>query len=286
MTRRNPHWRTTAAVVALLTGLGATLLAASPAAAEAPVGYVRLAHLSPDTPKVDVYLAKLDDASFKEQVFRHVGYGVMSNYLALPVGTYKVAMRLENQAPTVPPTLTTQVTVDAGNAYTVAGVGKHAGLGLTVLLDDLSRPSADKAKVRVIQASVKSPILDVALSDGTEIASGVNFASTTAYQVVDPGPWTLRLTPNGSSSVTTLSADLTAGSVYSLLVLDGTNGLKLELRADARGGATTPDGGIEAGAGGTAAKTNPLLMVGVGLVVVIALLVVALRMRRMAKHRS
>src|SRR5262245_48073634 len=78
-------------LAALITSFGAT-----PAyAVEGPVGYVRLAHLSPDTPKVDVYLSKVGDASFKEQVFQHVGYGVMSKYLTLPVGTYAVAMRKE-----------------------------------------------------------------------------------------------------------------------------------------------------------------------------------------------
>ena len=43
--------------------VGASLAFATPARAQAPVGYVRLAHLSPDTPDVDVYLSKQGDAT-------------------------------------------------------------------------------------------------------------------------------------------------------------------------------------------------------------------------------
>ena len=73
----------------LLAGTGALLLGTALAAAATPapasadtVGYVRLAHLSPDTPAVDVYLAAPDAA--KPQVFPGVGYGVVSDYLELP----------------------------------------------------------------------------------------------------------------------------------------------------------------------------------------------------------
>ena len=277
--RRSTGLRAAAAALAVtVISLGAF---AAPAHAEAPVGYVRLAHLSPDTPKVDVYLSKVGDSSFSTQVFQHVGYGTMSKYLALPVATYAVAMRGEDAPASDPAILTTQVTVTDGGAFTVAGVGKYGpGLGLKVLTDDLSRPANGKAKVRVIQASVAAPVLDVDLTDGTPVAKSVTFASTTNYQVVDPGTWTLRLRPNGTSSITTLSVDLDGGSVYSLLVLDSSNGLSLQLRADARGGATAPDGSVDAGGGGDSPWYS-VPMIAVGAVLVVALVLVAARLRRL-----
>jgi hypothetical protein len=273
---------------AVLLVAGVTTVVTTPAAAApAAVGYVRLAHLSPDTPEVDVYLSKIGDSSFKEQVFTHVGYGVMSKYLALPVGTYSVAMRQQGAPASSAPVLTTQVTVQANQAYTVAGVGKFAGLGLEVLTDDLRRPAGGKSKVRIIQASVASPVLDVARADGTSIAQDVAFASTTAYQVVDPGTWTLKLTPSGSAKATTVSCLLASGSVYSLLVLDSDNGLVVELRHDARGGASVPDGGVETGDGGRGlSPTGPLVLLGLALLVGVGLLAVALRMRRLATRHT
>ena len=278
---------------AVLIGLGVTPLLATPAAAEDAIGYVRLAHLSPDTPKVDVHLSKVGDSSFKEQKFEHVGYGVVSTYLPLPVGTYAVAMRKEGDPASSPPVLTTEVTVQAGAAYTVAGVGKFAGLGLKVLTDDLSRPTAGKSKVRVIQASVGTPVLDVSLANGTPIAKAVSFASATGYQLVKPGTWTLALKGTGSAAVTNLSCTLATGSVYSLLVLDSPAGLKLELRVDARGGSSVPDGGVETGGGSTGsgsiaddpAGMGRLVMVGAGLSVLGCLFAVALRLRRLASRR-
>jgi Domain of unknown function (DUF4397) len=286
---RNPRLRSSlrgvaAASVAAVLALVGALTVATQAHAEGPVGYVRLAHLSPDTPKVDVYVSKVGDTA-PPQVFEHVGYGIMTSYMPLPVGTYAVAMRTEGAPASSPPVLTTQVTVAEGGAYTVAGVGKFAGLGLKVLTDDLSRPAAGQAKVRVIQASVNAPVLDVELTDGTLVAKGATFASTTDYRIVNPGTWTLRLRPNGSSVATTLGADLAAGSVYSLLVLDGPNGLALQLRADARGGANVPDGGIDAGGGGSS-PWYPLPVIAVGAVLVLALGIFAVRMRRMASARK
>jgi len=251
----------------------------TPVNAEAAVGYVRLAHLSPDTPKVDVYLSKLGDRSFATQVFEHVGYGVMSTYLALPVGTYAIAMRTEGSPASSTPVLTAQVTVTEGAAFTVAGVGKYSGLGLKVFTDDLTRPADGKAKVRVIQASVAAPILDVNLDDGTPVAKAVSFASTTNYQVVNPGPWVLRLRPNGSSSTTTLGVELAGGSVYSLLVLDSPRGLALQLRADARGGATAPDGSVDTGAGGDS-PWLAMMVVVIGVLLVAVFVLVGLRLRR------
>jgi hypothetical protein len=121
---------------AVVAALATVVLSAAPAQA-AGDGYVRLAHLSPDTPAVDVYL-KSDSGTVKDQKFDGVAYGAMSDYLRLPTGTYSVAMRKAGAAASTPPVLTTQVTVVSGAAYTVAGVGRYADLGLRVLKDDLT----------------------------------------------------------------------------------------------------------------------------------------------------
>jgi len=71
--------RLAALTAAVLLGLGLTTFGASPAAA-AGVGYVRLAHLSPDTPEVDVYQSA-QGGSAPAQKFPGVGYDTVSNYL-------------------------------------------------------------------------------------------------------------------------------------------------------------------------------------------------------------
>jgi hypothetical protein len=266
-----------------VTVLGATGL---PAYAAGDVGYVRLAHLSPDTPDVDVYLSTVGGGTPK--VFHGVGYGTVSSYLPVPPGTYAVAMRASGAPATDPPVLTTDVTVVAGKAYLVAGVGNHANLGLKVIDDDLSPPPAGKAKVRVLQASVRAPVLDLAIQGGPTIATGVAFATTTDYYTVDPGRWTLAVKGTNGGAAGTLSTRLAAGNVYSLLVLDAkTSGLTAQLRLDAAGPGSMPNGGVATGAGGTRPDPlRPVLLVGAVVVLVAGALFVAgaaaLRYRRVA----
>src|SRR6185503_19718358 len=198
--RRPRRLRAALASIGLLVAAGAVGAAvAAPPAAAATVGYVRLAHLSPDTPPVDVYLSSVAGGAAKK--FPAVAYGTVSGYLPLEVGTYSVAMRNQNAAESTPPVLSTQVTVAAGGAYTVAGTGRFAELGLKVINDDLALPSTGKAKVRVINASIRAPQLDVSVATtGATIATGAAFASTTDYREVNAGKWPLKLQPSGTAN--------------------------------------------------------------------------------------
>ncbi|MGE5830749.1 MAG: DUF4397 domain-containing protein [Micromonosporaceae bacterium] len=273
---------------AALLGTGLAVGVAAPAQA-AGVGYVRLAHLSPDSPEVDVYLEKVGSTTFGTKIFGGVGYGVVSAYQIVPTGSYLVSMRPKGAPASTPTTLTASVSVVGGKAYTVAGVGRNVDLGLRVLSDDLSRPPTGKAKVRIIQASGAVPLLDVALPDGTPIASTVAFATATAYQQVAPGNWALALRASGSPSVmNTVSCSLEAGDVYSVIVLDGANGrLRAEARIDARGGSSVPVDGVATGSGGTAGgSSSPLALVGLGAVVTLGLAVLWFRLLRLGRRRS
>jgi hypothetical protein len=267
------RWLGTAGAV-LAVSAAITLVAVQPASAAGPTGYVRLAHLSPDTPNVDVYLSTVG-GSGAPQVFPGVGYGVVSKYLSVPTGTYAVAMRGAGAPATDPPVLTTNVTVADGKAYMVAGVGKHADLGLKVIEDDLTPPPSGKAKVRVIQASVGASALDLAIQGGPMIASNVPFASTTEYFQVQPGRWTLTAKGTSGGPSGNLGVHLEAGNVYSVLVLDAPGGgLKSELRLDAAGMGKPPTGGVQTGAGGTQRHPDRRLPLGVALALLVGAAVI------------
>lgn len=259
-----------------LRALGAILLAAlslsivdgTAAGAAGTVGYVRLAHLSPDTPDVDVYLSTVG-SSAAPKVFPGVGYGVVSTYLTVPTCTYAVAMRAAGAPASQPPVLTTNVTVAAGKAYTVAGVGRHADLGLRVIDDDLTPPPGGQAKVRIVQASVHAPVLSASISGGTTIASGIAFATTTGYFDVTPGRWRLLVSGTNNGPSSTVAVHLQPGDVYSLLVLDNkSGGLTAQLRVDAGRQGTVPNGGVPTGAGGSAQR-GPLTPVLLGVLLLV-----------------
>jgi len=268
--------------IAAVSALAMILSMAGGAPAQAAgKAYVRLAHLSPDTPDVDVYLNSQTHA-IPEQVFPGVGYGVMSGYMALPPGGYTVAMRESGPSASGKPMLTLQVSISAGQAYTVAGVGRYADLGLKVFNDDISSPAPGKSKVRIMQASVKVPVLALTMPDGTVIAQNVAFATTTDYQLVTSGRWDLVIKPADGRAGTRVRVDLGDGGVYSLLILDGSDGLTTELKTDATRQGGVPVGGVATGGGGTSGPPWPLIA-GLAVLLLIAAGAVGAIRRRTAK---
>jgi hypothetical protein len=237
----------------MIPGLAAVLMAcvcaAAPASAATGTGWIRLAHLSPNTPAVDVYLYSFGDPS-AQLVLHHVGYGVVSPYEPVVPGDYSVAMRLAGAAPTTKPVLSTSVAVAVGNAYTVAGLGPASALRLQVLHDQLST-APGQALVRVIQGSLRDHVVTVSLG-GQVLASGLAFGAVSGYRSVSPATATVRIANNGAD--TTATATLAAGTVHTLVVLDGTNGVTVDNLLDAAGSAVAPTGGAATGLGGTAPR--------------------------------
>lgn len=246
------------ALLAVLVAILALLpLTVTPATAAAMPGYVRLAHLSPDTPKLDVWVTSFRGPKFSK-MFPSVGYGTLSDYQRLSPGAYTVAMRSPGSSKKSPPILTHNVTVASGKAYTVAGVGLTANVDLVVLNDDLSRPSAGKARMRVVQASSVAPVIDIATSSGKAIARNVSFPSVTEYAEVAAQPWTLEAKPQANGvKAAEQAVQVNAGSIYTVLVLDrGKSAVQLVVRADAAGSATMPVGSVDTGLGGMAPGGN------------------------------
>lgn len=254
------------ALRASLIGVVAIMSAAlfvAPAAADTTT-LLRLAHLSPDTPPVDVYVASVTDPSSPTVVLEGVGYGQVSAYQTLPSGPYLVSMRPAGAAVSTPAVISTTLEAGSGSAYTVAGVGTFAELGLKVLDDDLTLPPEGQARARVIQAAASEPTLDVAVVGGQTLGRDVDFASTTPYRNVGAGVWTLRVSAD-NETIADLPITVEPGAVYSVLILDTPAGLTVALQVDALSTGVVPEGGVETGAGGLASGRNAVLPAALGL---------------------
>jgi Domain of unknown function (DUF4397) len=241
---------------------------AAPASAATSTGWIRLAHLSPNTPAVDVYLYSFGHPA-AELVLHHVGYGVVSPYEPLAAGDYTVAMRAAGAAAASKPVLSASLSVAPGGAYTVAGLGPEAGLRLQVLKDQLTTPPG-KALVRVIQASLQQHVVTVTWN-GEPAVANLAFGSVSSYQAVSPATATLRV--SGESETASTAITLTAGTVHTLVVLDGAKGLAVDNFLDAAGSGAMPAGGAGTGFGGTAPRVpSPLpwlFLIGAGLLLAV-----------------
>jgi hypothetical protein len=240
-----------AAVLGYATSLGAVAAGASPNG-----GWVRLAHLSPGAPAVDVYLYSFGSPHAR-LVLHHVSYGTVSPYEQVPAGDYMVSMRSEGAAATAQPLLSTGFHVDAGQAYTVAGMGPAAGLRLQVLNDTLNVP-AGRVLVRVVQASLREHVVSVRLS-GATLARKLYFASTTPCQAVSAGSTVAHV--DGTTEGASLAMSLRPGTVHTLVVLDGPGRLRLTDLEAAAGSAARP----ATGRGGAAPRpaSSPVLWLAV-----------------------
>jgi hypothetical protein len=129
----------------------------------------------------------------------------------------------------------------------------------------------------VINAAASASPLDVSLAGSTTLATGLEFAENTDYVNVPGGAGTLTVAAPGAPAEVPI--DLSPGSVYTVLVLDrdgGGGGVAVEIALDAAGPGVVPTGGVEAGAGGTAAGTDGRAMVGLTVAAVTAVAAVGL----------
>ena len=232
---------------AALLGGPVVATASSASAAGAGQGWVRCADLSPGTPE-DVYLYPFGNPSHP-MMLMHQGYGSVSEYMPVSAGQYTLAMRPPGAPASSPPTVSTSFMVSAGSNYTVASIGSASSRRLKVLNDQMAAAAGSKALVRVIQASVKQPQVTVSVGSAV-LARELAFGSASSYQSVRPGSPTVTFSaPDGHAA---MPVTLTAGSVHTLVVLDGSSGLKIDNLTDAAGSTDSPRGGAATGFGGTA----------------------------------
>jgi hypothetical protein len=237
------------ALSAGLTGLVAPAASATTTSMMEMNGWMRLAHLSPSTPAVDVYLYSVANPH-ASLVLHHVAYGTVSSYIKIAPGEYTVAMRAAGAAVGSPPVLSTTVHVVAGGAYTVAGLGTATDLRLQVLRDRLTTPRG-KILIRVIQASLRQRLVTV--TAGKEVlARKLAFGQLTTYRVANPGTWTFRAV--GGTESTSQMIMLTPNCIHTIVILDDPGHLKIDDLLDAAGSMVMPMGSVPTGLGGTAPR--------------------------------
>src|SRR5918995_1456999 len=171
---------------------------------------VRVAHLAPDAPNVDVYVNG-------DPVLTDVAYTTVSEYLPLPAGTQQVTVYATGD--TTSPVIDTPVELAAGGAYTVAAVGLVADDSLTaqVYEDDLRSPDSGNAKLRVVHASPDAGPVDIIPRGGQALVEGLTFPEASPYAEVPARSYTLDVNAAGTNktALTVPDAKLASGGVYS-----------------------------------------------------------------------
>jgi hypothetical protein len=162
------------------------------AATTADTGRVRVVHMSPDAPAVDILVngqPAITGLAFKDA----------SPYAALPAGTYAVAVTPAGANDTV--VLGAELPVLDGADATVVAVGTLATLNLLVLPDDNAAPAPGNAKLRFVHASPDAPAVDIAIKGGPVLFPNVAFGQYLGYVEAPAGTYDLEVRVAGTDTV-------------------------------------------------------------------------------------
>jgi hypothetical protein len=179
-----------------------------PAQAQAP-GMVRVAHMAPGAPAVDVALDG-------QVVLRALAFGQVSGYAAVPAGTRQA--RVTPAGAREPVVIDAPLTIESGRAYTVVAVGELPSITPIVLTDDLTPPPNGQTKVRFVHSAPDAPAVDVAVVGGSTLFSNIAFRNASMTATVPAGTYTLEVRPAGQQSVTLSvpNVTLTAGDIVTV----------------------------------------------------------------------
>ena len=178
-------------IVSGLAVLAATVLAAGSPAQAAGTANVRVAHASPNAPRVDVYVDGM-------RAFANAPFTAITKYAALPAGKHHVQVFPAGAKPTGKAAIDATLTLAPGKSYTVAAVGTLQQIAPLVLVDKNRLPAAGYAKIRVIHASPNAPAVDVAVTGGPVLIHGLKFGQASGYAKVKAGTYNLEVRPAGT----------------------------------------------------------------------------------------
>ncbi|TBH21568.1 DUF4397 domain-containing protein [Thermus thermamylovorans] len=175
---------------------------------------VRVAHLSPDAPAVDVLVngqRAITGLAFKE----------VTPYIPLPAARVRVQVVPAGQdAPVV---IDAELDLREGVYYTVAATGFLAQIRPQVYTDLLAGffPRAGFARVRVVHTSPDAPAVDVAVRGGPVLFSNLPFPRASQYLVVPAGRYDLEVRVAGTTTVALElpGVNLESGKTYTVFAV-------------------------------------------------------------------
>ncbi|MCS6869162.1 MAG: DUF4397 domain-containing protein [Thermus sp.] len=194
--------------------LGVLLALAAGGLALAQGAMVRVAHLSPDAPAVDVLVngqRAITNLAFKE----------VTPYLALPAARVRVQVVPAGQ--NSPAVIDAELDLREGVYYTVAATGFLAQIRPQVYTDALAGlfPRAGFARVRVVHTSPDAPAVDVAVKGGAVLFPNLPFPRASGYLVVPAGRYDLEVRVAGTNQVALNlpGVNLESGKTYTVFAV-------------------------------------------------------------------
>ena len=187
---------------------------------------VKVIHASPNAPGVDLVV---DNATVKTNLM----FPENTGYLAVPAGTRNVKVNVTGTSTTV---IGADLSLMAGNSYSVFAVDSVSRISPLVVADDLTAPASGTAHVRFIHLSPNAPAVDIAVTGGPVVWGNRKFKEFTSFTPLAAGTYNLEVRLAGTSTVVLPlpGIALQAGKIYTVFARGfvgaaGTQGLGAQI---------------------------------------------------------
>jgi hypothetical protein len=172
----------------LFTALAATIGFAS----LAPTAEIRVAHLSPDAPAVDILVNG-------SPAFTNAAFGDITDYVELHAGDYLIQVVPAGESG--PIVIEALIPLPEKGDFTVAAINQLADITAIVYEDDNQRIPGSTS-VRFVHASPGTPAVDIALADGGPILfENVSYTESGGYITVPADTYDLEARVAGTDTV-------------------------------------------------------------------------------------
>ncbi|MDG2422416.1 MAG: DUF4397 domain-containing protein [Phycisphaerales bacterium] len=153
---------------------------------------VRVAHLSPDAPAVDVLVNGAP-------AFTNVAFGDVTGYAELPEGTYDI--KVVAAGTTGPAVIDAMIPLPESGDFTIAAVDSLKNIG-AVIYADVNVRTPGSTGVRFVHASPGTPAVDIAVANGGPVLfADVAFGESGGYVTVPSGEYDLEARVAGTEIV-------------------------------------------------------------------------------------
>lgn len=187
---------------------------------------VRVGHLSPDAPLVDVVV----DDDFANPAVADLAFPTVTGYLGLPPDDYN--FKVVDSASQSLTAIDLDASLAAGTRTTVLAVNFLASIE-PLVLEDEPRSIATESRVRIVHGSPTAGLVDIYvtapgadLTAATPAFADVPFKGETGYVSLAPGSYDVSVTPANDPSTVAIFAALTlaGGDVLTAIARDAAGG--------------------------------------------------------------
>lgn len=170
---------------------------------------IRVFHASPNAPAVDVYAnGKL--------IVKNLSYKELSQYISVAPGSYNIMVYTSGQMTN--PVINTNLNIPANTVFNIAVIGTLPDISLYPIQEPTTAQNFGRPCVRFVHLSPNAPAVDIKLSDGTKVFTGVGYKGITDYACVPTGTYTFTVSPTGRENIvlTVPNVKLDPNSYYTL----------------------------------------------------------------------